>query len=91
MKQLTTFVGLALLSLSALAGCKSNYEKFADETCACKDEKCFKDTADKYKDALGGGKMKDMEAKMATLGEADKKAFERGLECAIKFAMSDKK
>ena len=87
MKHTTMFVGLALLSLTAVTGCKSKYEKFADEICACKDEKCFKDTGDKNKDELGG-KMKDMEEKMKSLSETDKKAFEKGFKCMMDFAFS---
>lgn len=78
---------VALVCLPLLVGCKSNYEKFADDICACKDEACFKATGDKYKDTLGDGKLKDMEEKMKALSETDKKAFERGMKCAIDFAM----
>lgn len=78
---------LVALSLVSVVGCKSNYEKFADDICACKDEACFKSTGDKYKDTLGDGKLKDMDEKMKSLSEADKKAFERGMKCAIDFAM----
>lgn len=84
MKLGISFVALALVSL---VGCKSNYEKFGDEMCACKDEACFKSTGDKYKDTLGSGKLKDLDEKMKSLGEADRKAFERGMKCAIDFAM----
>ena len=84
---------IVLPSMLAIAGCKSNYEKFADDTCACKDAKCVKEVGDKHKDLLGGEKttMKELEAKLAALPEKDKKAFERGFECAMKVAAADSK
>jgi hypothetical protein len=90
---------LALFCLAlpavALAGCKSDYEKFADDACACKDDKCMKDVSEKYKGLLGGEKatLKEMDEKMKALSDKDKTAFSKGFECVVKVAMGgdDKK
>jgi hypothetical protein len=84
---------VVLTSGLAVAGCKSEYEKFADASCACKDAACAKEVSEKHKDMLGGEKtsMKDLDAKINALPEKDKKEFQRGFECMMKIAMSDKK
>jgi hypothetical protein len=84
---------VVLPALVAITGCKSEYEKYADESCACKDAACVKEVGEKHKGMLGGEKstLKEMDAKLAALPEKDKKAFERGFECAMKIAMSESK
>lgn len=84
---------VVLPSMLAITGCKSQYEKYADESCACKDSACVKEVSEKHKDMLGGEKtsLKELDAKIAALPEKDKKAFERGFECMMKIAMADSK
>lgn len=82
----------AIFALTALAGCKSDYEKYADDSCACKDTNCLKGVSEKYKALFGEKtKLKDMEEKMKSLPESDQKAFGRGMECMMKTAMAEAK
>lgn len=83
----------AITSMLAITGCKSEYEKYADEACACKDADCVKKVGESHKGMLGGEKtsLKDLEAKLNALPEKDKKAFERGFECTMKIALGDMK
>lgn len=80
-------------SMLAITGCKSEYEKYADESCACKDADCIKKVSEAHKGMLGGEKttLKELDAKLKELPEKDKKAFERGFECAMKIAFADVK
>lgn len=89
----TALFAIALPSLLAVAGCKSEYEKYADESCACKDSACVKEVSEKHKNMLGGEKtsLKDLDAKIKALPEKDQKEFQRGFECMMKIAMADAK
>jgi hypothetical protein len=82
---------VVLPSMFAIAGCKSQYEKYADESCACKDAACIKAVSESHKDMLGGEKtsLKELDAKINALPEKDKKEFQRGFECMMKIAMAD--
>lgn len=83
---------LVLPSTLAIVGCKSDYEKYADDACACKDAACLKEIGEKHKGLLGGDKtsLKDLDEKLKALPEKDRKAFERGFECTMKIAFGDK-
>jgi hypothetical protein len=82
MKIRTVLAAVVVPSLFALVGCKSPYEKFADDACACKDEACLKGLGEKHKD-IAGGSMKDVDAKRASLSDKDKEALDRGIACAF--------
>lgn len=86
-----TLFAIVLPAALFITGCKSEYEKYADESCACKDTACMKEVSEKHKTMLGGEKtsLKELEAKVNALPEKDKKAFERGFECMMKVAMSE--
>jgi hypothetical protein len=88
-----TLAATALFALTSLIGCKSDYEKYADDSCGCKDTKCLKEVSEKYKSLLGGEKtkLKDLEEKLKALPESDQKAFGRGMECTMKIAMAEAK
>jgi hypothetical protein len=87
-----TILATAVFALTALAGCKSDYEKYADDSCGCKDTKCLQGVSEKYKSLFGEKtKLKDLEEKLKTLPESDQKAFGRGMECTMKIAMAESK
>ena len=84
---------IVLPSALFITGCKSEYEKYADASCACKDSACIKEVSEKHKGMLGGEKtsLKELDAKINALPEKDKKEFQRGFECMMKIAMADAK
>lgn len=91
--RLSALALIVLPSLVFVAGCKSEYTKYADDSCACKDSACLKTVNEKYKGVLGDEKMslKELDAKIKALPEKDQNEFKRGFECMMKIAMADAK
>jgi hypothetical protein len=87
----TALLAIVIPSALFVVGCKSEYEKYADEACACQDQACIKTVSENHKGMLGGEKtsLKELDAKLNALPEKDKKAFEKGFECMMKIAMKD--
>ncbi|NUP12527.1 MAG: hypothetical protein HOW73_41310 [Polyangiaceae bacterium] len=79
----TTLLFVGVLVSIAATGCKSDLEKYADDVCACKDEKCFKEVEEKYKDKLGDKtKLKNIDE----LPAKDKEAIGKALKCVLEQA-----
>jgi hypothetical protein len=93
MKLRSALFALAVPALLAVVGCKSQYEKFADESCACKDSACIKEVGEKHKGLLGGEKtsLEEADKKLKALPEKDQEAFKRGFKCTMDIALADMK
>ena len=74
----------AVLCSLALVGCKSDIEKYADEVCDCKDQKCVDEVAKKWGDKVGT-KKEGGDKKLEDMSEKDKEAFGRALACSLKY------
>lgn len=80
MKKVALFGSVLALAV-AMTGCKSDFEKYADAVCECKDKKCADDLEkamkEKYKD-------KKPEEMLKSMTEKDLEAAKRGSECEAK-------
>jgi hypothetical protein len=93
MKMRTALFAVVVPSLLAVVGCKSEYEKYADAACACKDSACVKEVGEKHKGMLGGEKtsLEEADKKLKALPEKDQEAFKRGFKCSMDIALADMK
>jgi hypothetical protein len=55
----------------------SDMDRYADELCACSDQKCVDSTNKAWEDKLDG--------KLTDMSDKDKAAFSRALGCALKY------
>jgi hypothetical protein len=75
-------LGAALVTSLSLIGCKSDFEKLADEVCACSDQKCLDEVQKKWKDKVPDTKLGEIDK----LPEKDKAAVEKMAKCAFDIA-----
>ncbi|MFO0616511.1 MAG: hypothetical protein U0414_28215 [Polyangiaceae bacterium] len=76
------WTSMALVSLSTL-GCATDYERYADAACACKEKQCADDVA---KALAGKLKADPRSAKeiVVALSDRDREALKRGDDCGAK-------
>ena len=74
----------AMACALGLVGCKSDVQKYADQVCDCKDQKCVDEVAKQWADKVGpkGG---DKDKKLGDMSDKDKEALGRALECSMKY------
>lgn len=78
----------SVFALTFLSGCKSRFEKYADDVCDCKDIACLQEVGKKHQDlAEKAGSAEDAMKKLDSLSDKDKAAITRAMGCATKTAL----